>query len=49
MKVQVEMELDVDLKELSLSELQRIVRQLFAADESRVVRKAKVTDIRIKK
>lgn len=47
MKVNVELELDVDLKELSLAELQRLIRQLVNADESRVVKEAKVKDFKI--
>ena len=49
MKVSVELELDVDLKELSLAELQRIIRQLIATDDSRVVKEAKVKDFKILK
>lgn len=49
MKVNVQLELDVDLKEMSLAELQRIIRQLIATDESRVVKEAKVKDFKIVK
>lgn len=49
MKVNVELELDVDLKELSLAELQRVIRQLVATDESRVVKEAKVKSFKIVK
>lgn len=49
MKVNVELELDMDLKELSLAELQRIIRQLVATDESRVVKEAKVKNFKIVK
>ncbi len=49
MKVNVELELDVDLKELSVAELQKIIRQLIATDESRVVKEAKVKDFKIVK
>jgi hypothetical protein len=48
-KVNVELELDVDLKELSLAELQRIIRQLVSTDESRVVKEAKVKNFKIVK
>ncbi len=49
MKVEVELELEIDLSELSISEIQRIIKQLIDTDESRVVRDATVTDFRIKK
>jgi hypothetical protein len=39
--------MDIDLKELSISEVQRIVGQLINADESRVVKSATVKDFKI--
>lgn len=39
--------MDIDLKELSISEVQRIVGQLINTDESRVVKSATVKDFKI--
>lgn len=47
MRVKVELELDVDMKELSFAEITRLIDQLVSADESRVVKNVKVQDFEI--
>jgi hypothetical protein len=46
-RVKVELELDVDMKELSFAEITRLIDQLVSADESRVVKNVKVQDFEI--
>jgi hypothetical protein len=47
MKVRVELEMEIDMTELSIAEVRRIIDQLVSADETRVVKGTKVTDFEI--
>ncbi len=47
MRVKVELELEVDMKELSFAEVRRLIDQLVTADESRVIKNVKVQDFEI--
>ena len=47
MKVRVELEMEIDMTELSIAEVRRIIEQLVSADETRVVKGTKVTDFEI--
>ncbi|GEM_PF-5011110 len=47
MKVKVELEMDLDLKQLSLSELRKLIEQVVRADDSEVVKETKVVNFEI--
>ncbi len=47
MKVKVELEMELDLKQLSLSELKKLIEQVVRADESEVIKETKVVNFEI--
>ncbi len=47
MKVRVELEMEVDLKELSIAELQKLIKQVVKDDESKVIKKTRVVNFEI--
>lgn len=47
MKVKVELEMEVDLKELSIAELQKLIKQVVKNDDSRVIKKTRVVNFEI--
>lgn len=47
MRVRVEIEMDIDMRELSIAEIRRIIDQLVSADETRVVKNVTVQDFEI--
>ncbi len=47
MKVKVELEMEVDLKELSITELQKLIKQVVKNDDSRVIKKTRVVSFEV--
>lgn len=47
MKVHVELEVDIDLKEMSIAEVRKIIQQVVSADQSRMVKDVQVTNVKL--
>ena len=47
MKVKVELEMEVDLKQINLTELRKLIQQVFNTEESKVVKKTRVVNFEI--
>lgn len=47
MKVKVELEMEVDLKQISLTELRKLIQQVVNTEDSRVVKKTRVVNFEI--
>ncbi len=47
MKVKVELEMEVDLKQINLTELRKLIQQVVNTEESKVVKKTRVVNFEI--
>lgn len=47
MKIRVELEMEIDLKELSITELRKLIAQAIDKDESRVIKDTRVVGFEV--
>ncbi|MCA1755135.1 MAG: hypothetical protein LC641_10635 [Spirochaeta sp.] len=47
MKIKVELEMELDLKELNISELKKLIKQVMEPEQSNVIKETRVVDFKI--
>ena len=47
MRIKVEMEMELDLKELNISELRKLIKQIMEPEESKVIKETHVVKFEI--